>query len=169
MKLSVVIPARNEAEIDRGDAARDHRSASNGEEIDYEIIVVDDASSDGTAAVVERLRRARTRACAACARTIRNGFGFAVRAGLEAFDGDAVAIVMADGSDDPRDLVLYHELLEEGYDCAFGSRFMPGADGHRLSALQAARSTGSSTAASGCCSATATTTRRTPSRRTGAR
>jgi dolichol-phosphate mannosyltransferase len=56
-----------------------------------------------------------------------NGFGFAVRTGLEAFTGDSVAIVMADGSDDPRDVVLYHRVLEAGYDCAFGSRFMPGA------------------------------------------
>jgi dolichol-phosphate mannosyltransferase len=55
------------------------------------------------------------------------GFGFAVRAGLDAFVGDAVAIVMADGSDDPRDLILYYRLLQAGYDCAFGSRFMPGA------------------------------------------
>ena len=43
-----------------------------------------------------------TRTCAACARPYRNGFGFAVRAGLDAFEGDAVAIMMADGSDDPR-------------------------------------------------------------------
>ena len=34
---------------------------------------------------------------------------------------------MADASDYPADLVRYHRLLEEGYDCAFGSRFMPGA------------------------------------------
>ncbi len=39
-----------------------------------------------------------------------------------------MAIMMADGSDDPSDLVLYHGLLEEGYDCAFGSRFVPGAE-----------------------------------------
>jgi len=56
-----------------------------------------------------------------------NGFGRAVRAGLEAFTGDAVVILMADGSDDPRDVVLYLRVLEAGYDCAFGSRFMPGA------------------------------------------
>ena len=37
---------------------------------------------------------------------------------------------MADGSDDPRDVVLYHRVLEAGYDCAFGSRFMPGASVH---------------------------------------
>ncbi|HEY0131307.1 MAG TPA: glycosyltransferase family 2 protein, partial [Allosphingosinicella sp.] len=41
--------------------------------------------------------------------------------------GDAVVIVMADGSDNPRDVVLYFRVLEAGYDCAFGSRFMPGA------------------------------------------
>ena len=59
------------------------------------------------------------------------GFGFAVRAGLDRFTGDAVAIVMADGSDDPQDLVLYYRVLEAGYDCAFGSRFMRGRDGRR--------------------------------------
>ena len=56
------------------------------------------------------------------------GFGMAIRAGLDVFKGDAVAIVMADASDNPEDLVHYHRLLEEGWDCAFGSRFMPGAN-----------------------------------------
>jgi dolichol-phosphate mannosyltransferase len=55
-----------------------------------------------------------------------NGFGFAVRAGLDAYTGDAVAIVMADGSDDALDLVAYYRLLEAGYECAFGSRFIRG-------------------------------------------
>ena len=54
----------------------------------------------------------------------------AIRAGLDVFEGDAVAIVMADASDDPEDLVRYHRLLEEGWDCAFGSRFVPGAQVH---------------------------------------
>ena len=54
------------------------------------------------------------------------GFGLTVRAGLERFEGDAVAIVMADRSDDPQDLVRYYRVLEEGYDCAFGSRFIRG-------------------------------------------
>ena len=82
-------------------------------------------------------RRGRTRSVRCLRSHFGNGFGFAVRAGLEAFEGDAVAIVMADGSDDPADLVLYHELLEEGYDCAFGSRFLPGATITRLPAPQA--------------------------------
>ena len=54
------------------------------------------------------------------------GFGFTVRAGLDVFRGDVVAVVMADGSDDPEDLVRYLAVIEEGYDCAFGSRFVRG-------------------------------------------
>jgi dolichol-phosphate mannosyltransferase len=52
------------------------------------------------------------------------GVGFTVRAGLKRFEGDAVAILMADGSDDPHDLVRYHRILLQGYDCVFGSRFI---------------------------------------------
>jgi dolichol-phosphate mannosyltransferase len=55
-----------------------------------------------------------------------NGFGFAVRAGLVAFRGDAVAIVMADQSDVPADLVAFYRTLETGYDCVFGTRFTRG-------------------------------------------
>jgi dolichol-phosphate mannosyltransferase len=126
MKLSVLIPAHNEvgsledtvASVDRVlvDAA-----------IDHEIVVVDDASWDGTAALLQRMSAANPRL-----RSHRSpyprGFGFAIRAGLDAARGDAIAILMADGSDDPLDLVLYYRVLEAGYDCAFGSRFMPGAE-----------------------------------------
>ncbi len=76
---------------------------------------------------------------------------------------------MADASDDPEDLVLYHRLLEEGWDCAFGSRFMPGAKVHDYPRLKLTSSTGSPTSSSASSSATATTTRPTPSRPTGAR
>jgi len=128
MKLSAVIPAHNErnsiaATLDALAAELDAAG------IDYELLVVDDASTDGTgdevARVVERNSRVRCHPS-----HYPNGFGFAVRAGLDRYEGDAVAVVMADGSDSPRDLVRYHRLLEEGYDCAFGSRFMPGSTVH---------------------------------------
>ncbi len=48
------------------------------------------------------------------------------RAGLSAMQGDAAVIVMADGSDRPADVCAYYRLLEQGYDVAFGSRFIPG-------------------------------------------
>lgn len=124
MKLSVVIPAHNEAgsiaETLRGTAA-----ALEAAEIDYELVVVDDASSDGTSAVVESLA-ADNPAITWHRSHYERGFGFTVRAGLDRFEGDAVAVMMADGSDSPEDLVAYHRVLADGYDCAFGSRFLRG-------------------------------------------
>lgn len=124
MRLSVVIPAHNE-EGSVGDTVESIVSALTREEIDHEVLVIDDSSSDGTAEVVAAIsaRSPQVR----CVRShYRPGFGFAVRSGLELFEGDAVAIMMADGSDSPEDLVTYYRLLEEGYECAFGSRFVHG-------------------------------------------
>ncbi len=124
MKLSVVIPAHNE-EGTVADTVEGIVSTLSDQNIEHEVIVVDDSSTDGTAAVVAAM--AKDHPQVRCLPSpFRNGFGFAVRAGLDAFEGDAVAIVMADGSDSPDDLVAYQRLLEEGYECAFGSRFVRG-------------------------------------------
>jgi len=123
MKLSVVIPAHDE-EASVGETVRGIVAALASAGVEHEVIVVDDSSHDGTAAAVEAVA-AEHPGVRCLPSPYPNGFGLAVRAGLEAFEGDAVAIVMADGSDDPEDLLAYHRLLEEGYECAFGSRFMP--------------------------------------------
>jgi dolichol-phosphate mannosyltransferase len=128
MRLSVVIPAHNEegsiAETIEGVVATLDR-----EEIDHDVLVIDDSSRDRTAAVVAAVaeRHPQVRCLPS---NYKPGFGFAVRSGLERFEGDAVAIMMADASDSPEDLVAYYRLLEEGYECAFGSRFIPGAAVH---------------------------------------
>lgn len=121
----MVIPARDEAE-GIADTVAGVVEALEGAGIDYEVIVVDDASRDGTPEVVDRMGRTNPRV--RCHRSHNPpGFGFAVRAGLDVFTGDAVAIVMADGSDSPEDVVSYYRVLAEGHECAFGSRFVPGA------------------------------------------
>lgn len=125
MKLSVVIPAHNEeGSIER--TVTTLASTLRREGVDHEILVIDDASHDRTAEIVARISEqdpnVRVRRS-----HLPGGFGFAVRAGLETFEGDAVAVVMADLSDDPEDVITYHRLLERGYDCVFGSRFIPGA------------------------------------------
>ena len=93
--------------------------------IDYELRVVDDGGSDGTADIVEAMA-AGNDAIVCVPSAYPRGFGFAVRYGLDTFEGDAVCVMMADASDSPSDLVAYVRLLERGYDCAFGSRFMRG-------------------------------------------
>ncbi len=89
--------------------------------------MVNDDSRDRTEAVVAAIGAANPRVRFHRSH-LERGFGNAIRAGLDVFEGDAVAIVMADASDNPEDLVMYHHVLEEGWDCAFGSRFMPGAE-----------------------------------------
>src|SRR5271165_2697659 len=124
MKLSVVIPAHNEVES-IGETVLAVASELQAEHIPYEIVVVDDASSDGTGEAVRAI--AASDPGVRCLRSPRSpGFGQAVRAGLDEYTGDAVAIVMADLSDSPKDLVGYYRVLEQGFDCAFGSRFIYG-------------------------------------------
>ena len=124
MKLSLVMPARNEEGciIQTLERFADVLSANIG---DFEIVVVDDGSTDATA---DRLRAfsALHPEVVPVANTGRHGFGMAIRCGLTQVTGDAVAIVMADGSDSPEDLLKYYYKLQEGYDCVFGSRFIQG-------------------------------------------
>jgi dolichol-phosphate mannosyltransferase len=128
LKLSVVIPARNE-EDSIAETVTAIARALTREGADFEVVVVDDGSADRTAAVVAHLAESDERV-RYVASPYRNGYGFAVRSGLAQYTGDAVAIMMADGSDSPEDLVSYYRLLVAGYDCAFGSRFMPGGSTH---------------------------------------
>ncbi len=124
MKFSVVIPAHNE-EGCIADTLRTLLNTLEPEKFDYEIVVVADHCSDRTAALVAETAAGNPRV-----RCIENpagpGFGMAVRAGLNSFTGDAVAIFMADASDSPRDLVTYFRRIEAGAECVFGSRFING-------------------------------------------
>ena len=119
--LSVVIPAHNEeGRIEA--TVRAFAAALRQAGIRFEILVVNDNSRDATERILQRLG-AELPELRYINNPPPNGFGFAVRAGLTAFAGDAVAVVMADQSDLPEDLVRFHDKLREGYDCVFGSRF----------------------------------------------
>ena len=123
-KLSVIIPARNEADnltecISEISKELTHHS------IDFEILVIDDGSTDNTAVVTKLISESIS--SVKCIRNEgENGFGRAVRLGLDNFSGDAVAIMMADRSDSPKDLVSYWKCIQGGNDCVFGSRFIRG-------------------------------------------
>jgi len=122
--LSVVIPAHNEEGHIAG-TVQGIEAALREAEISHEILVINDNSTDRTEHELTKLRAADANV-RYINNTAPNGFGFAVRRGLVEFRGDAVAIMMADGSDDPADLVRFYRKLESGYDCVFGSRFIRG-------------------------------------------
>lgn len=122
--LSVVIPAYNE-EGHIADTVHSFAQALREVGISYEIVVVNDNSSDATERILASLS-ATDIGLRYVNNAPPNGFGLAVRCGLAEFRGEAVAIVMADGSDDPSDLVAFYRVLASGYDCVFGSRFIRG-------------------------------------------
>lgn len=121
VELSVLIPAHNEEKVIE-QTVRSLVTVLVNEGIDHELLIVNDNSADRTRAVLEQLSyQLHT------VRVVDNqdsrGFGQAVKCGLNAFRGQCVAIVMADGSDDPKDLVMFFKKWSEGYDCVFGDRF----------------------------------------------
>jgi dolichol-phosphate mannosyltransferase len=125
MKLSIVIPAYNEAES-IGETIEQLEEALGKIKIEHEVFVVNDNSKDDTLKVLEELQK-RYPNLRYETNTGPNGFGYAVRYGLERFNGDCVAIMMADLSDSPYDLIKFYTTMIEGnYDCVFGSRFIKG-------------------------------------------
>jgi dolichol-phosphate mannosyltransferase len=121
LKLSIIIPARNEAKNLKATIPNIAKTLD-AEKVPFEIIVVDDHSRDDTSRLVAALHEEDGR-ISRVANDYPPGYGFAVRKGLDVYNGDAAAIVMADGSDEPADIVKYCRVLEKGYDCAFGTRF----------------------------------------------
>jgi len=122
--LSVVIPARNEERCIISTVKHLHVELQL-HRIPHEIIVVDDASVDATSAKLDAIRSEMPELV-----VVKNpgphGFGRAVARGIDRMKGDAVVIMMADESDDCRDVVRYWTLLQQGYECVFGSRFLRG-------------------------------------------
>jgi dolichol-phosphate mannosyltransferase len=124
MKLSIVIPAHNEEGCIEGTVSELHEMLWK-ESIDHEIVVVNDHSVDATEKILASLQQ-RISTLRYINNTPPQGFGLAVRKGLDCFDGDIVAIYMADGSDRPEDLVRFFRTIQmTGVDCVFGSRFLP--------------------------------------------
>ena len=128
MKLSVLIPSNNE-EKSLGETVRILFKKLTQEQISHEIFIVNDHSTDHTIEVLEKLKIEISTLRWINNSSLPQGFGYAVRQGLNCFNGDCVAIYMADGSDSTDDLILfYRTLVEKNYDAVFGSRFIPGGE-----------------------------------------
>jgi dolichol-phosphate mannosyltransferase len=122
--LSVVIPARDEEGCIASTIEHVHVELRL-HNVPHEIVVVDDGSRDKTWQTLAEMKKSLP-VLVPVQNNGQHGFGRAVVCGLDHASGDAVVIMMADESDDSHDVVRYWEVLNEGFDCVFGSRFVKG-------------------------------------------
>jgi dolichol-phosphate mannosyltransferase len=122
--LSVVIPARDEEGCIASTVEHLYLELER-HNVPHEIIVVDDGSTDATWSMLQSLKT-QIPTLRALQNPASHGFGRAVSCGFDHVAGDAVVVMMADQSDDCRDVLRYWNKLNEGYECVFGSRFMRG-------------------------------------------
>lgn len=128
MKLSVIIPCYNEENTIRNILEQVESAEANLQEI----IVVDDASADGTREILKEKEKSKSDLYRVFFHEKNQGKGAAVRTGIKHLTGDLVVIQDADLEYSPRD---YPKLLQPFYDdqadVVFGSRFM-GGSAHRV-------------------------------------
>jgi dolichol-phosphate mannosyltransferase len=122
--LSVIVPARNEEGCISSMVEHLHLELQMNS-VPHEIVVVDDGSTDRTWEILQELQ-SRIPMVQPLQNLGQHGFGRAITYGLDRMKGDAAVIMMADESDDCRDVVKYWHLLCEGWDAVFGSRFIKG-------------------------------------------
>jgi len=123
--LSVVIPARNEEGCIAATVEHLHLELRL-QRIPHEIVVVDDGSTDTTWSLLQDIQSRIAECKPVQNRPGEHGFGRAITYGFTCSTGDAVVVMMADESDDVREVVTYWKKLNEGWDCVFGSRFIKG-------------------------------------------
>ena len=124
MKLSIIIPAKDE----EGDIENTIISIHNilkTNNVEHEILIINDHSVDSTLEILSSLEK-KIKELKIINNSGKPGFGLAIRQGLENYSGDIVAIVMADGSDSPKDLINFYFKSVKNYTCVFGTRFSNG-------------------------------------------
>ena len=122
MKLSIVIPIKNEELLIKKIVDQLHSKLKN---LSYEIIFINDFSTDNTAKVTEEI--INTKPQMYVYNNKRKGLGGAVNEGINKANGEAICIMMSDLSDSIDDLKKYYSIVkDESVDAVFGSRFIQG-------------------------------------------
>jgi glycosyltransferase involved in cell wall biosynthesis len=120
MDLSIIVPIKDERDNikplhDRVRQSLDHL------DLEYELLLVDDGSIDGSFAEMERLAHVDPRVRIV---RLRRNFGqsAAMQAGIDHATGDVIATMDGDLQNDPSDIPMLLDRLNEGYDAVFGER-----------------------------------------------
>lgn len=123
--FSIIIPAHNEEDSIVATCKAIHEVFSRQHVADYEICIVNDGSRDQTESVLKGLIESYP-FIKYVNNNPPNGFGYAVRKGLDFYRGECACIAMADLSDAPEDIYAYYQHMKQGAECVFGSRFIKG-------------------------------------------
>lgn len=115
MRFSVIIPSYNESSS-IADVVRELYSALKETENSFEIVVVDNGSTDETPEILSDLKKEITQLCTT--RVFPNqGYGNGILAGLRIAKGEVLGWVHADNQANPEDVVrIYKKLLDENLD-----------------------------------------------------
>jgi len=121
-KVSIIIPAFNEA-VSIARCLKEIARAMNDSKLDYEVIVIDDGSNDGTYHVSSKIAKGNHKI-----KLIKNhvnmGKGHTIKRGLQLCSGDFIAYMDADFSMHPKQLTLFLSTLKEA-DVVIGSKRHP--------------------------------------------
>lgn len=124
MKLSIVMPVYNEGKI----IAKTIANLKSSIKISHELIIVYDMDSDTTILPAKKLQKEYKNI-----KLLKNKFGKgalnALKTGLDAAKGEAVCVMMADLTDDPKVVNEMMKKFNEGFDIIAASRYMKG--GHQ--------------------------------------
>ena len=120
MDLTIIIPVKNEA----NNISNIVESINSKIKVDYEILFIDDFSTDNTTNVIKNFQNENNKI-----KLIKNefsGLGQSIRNGIKHSNGKYLSILMCDGSDDLEDLNRYYSTIKDNnLDAVFGSRFLP--------------------------------------------
>jgi dolichol-phosphate mannosyltransferase len=120
-KLSVIIPTYNEKDNIEPLVARIHQALSG---CDYEIVIVDDSSRDGTRELAANL--VKQYPIKLCVRREEKGLATAVIYGIKQASGDIIGVMDADLQHPPEVLPSLYKAMENGADMVFASRYVKG-------------------------------------------
>ena len=120
--VSIIIPAKNEEETITTTLSR---LTENLKDLDYEIIVVNDYSTDQTEKVAKEFSQNHPQV-KVISNIFHKGLGGAFKTGFRESKGEFIVPVMADLCDDPKTIIKMYELGKRGFDVICGSRYIPG-------------------------------------------
>lgn len=124
MYLSIIVPAHNEEDVIRKTFGILNKVAK-GLKCDYEIIIIDDGSTDNTNKILKELQKGNRR-LKILKNAVKSGPGYSVKRGVFAAKGDVMVTSDADLSYSPLLIPKLVEKIQEGYDMVIASPYMPG-------------------------------------------